>query len=115
MRINLFCLSYLHYSHLRWDSGRGMSHRCPYLHKAERTVGTLLLGARYRPLWLRSLQRRQSGNIQRHIRCYGRHFNPREKKIESKYAYTHTAHNNMGYKKHPCEQCFHHHKSVNKT
>lgn len=51
-----------------------------YLHKAGRTAGSLLLGARYRPLWLRSLQKRKSG-IGRHVRCWRNYFNLPEQKI----------------------------------
>lgn len=34
-----------------------LSRSVSYLHKAGRTAGTLRPGARYRPLWLRSLQK----------------------------------------------------------
>lgn len=45
-----------------------MSHKGPYLHKAGRTVETLLLGAKCRPLWLQSLQRRKRRTAERHVR-----------------------------------------------
>lgn len=43
----------------------GLSQSVSYLHKAGRTAGTLRLGARYRPLWLRSLQRGKERNQER--------------------------------------------------
>lgn len=43
-------------SSLGEDEWVGMAYRGPYLRKVGRTVGNLLLGARYRLLWLQSLQ-----------------------------------------------------------
>lgn len=53
-----------------WD-GRmdGLCQSASYLHKAGRTAGTLQLGARYRPLWLRSLHKgkNQTGELFRYL------------------------------------------------
>lgn len=53
----------------RGGSVDGLSQSVCYLHKAGRTAGTLRPGARYRPLWLRSLQRGERIKAGEPVRC----------------------------------------------